>query len=387
MSEYWSYDFLAVDQPLSPAEQIKLRSISSRARITARSFWNEYHYGDLKADPSDLLARYFDVYCHTGCFRWHTLGLRLPAELPDRDLWIPFLPSLKKLHRGKLLLLCDNGEDPDCEYDEFPDEGTQDLVPLRSEILSGDSRPLYLAWLRRLKSRELEDDQLEPPVPPGLASLTAAQEAMVSFLEIDEYLLAVAAEASLPLDPENTSSDPTSAIAALPVSEKDNILGLLASGQADFALAQLRIQLAPSATSSETSGTRSVADLQARAEILEDQADAEHLRRMAENEALLRAQEAQRRKQHLDSLEGQEDKVWRKIQSLVSETKAYAYDQAAILLVDLRDLAQRGGKEKSFERRLGNLRKKHSRRSSFLRRLEAALNPAESAPPSERGRR
>jgi hypothetical protein len=51
MSEYQYYEFLALDRPLDHAAQDALRSISSRARITATSFINHYEWGDLKGDP------------------------------------------------------------------------------------------------------------------------------------------------------------------------------------------------------------------------------------------------------------------------------------------------------------------------------------------------
>src|SRR5271157_1091256 len=49
MSEYQFYEFQAIDRPLDRAAQQALRSISSRARITATSFTNSYEWGDLKA--------------------------------------------------------------------------------------------------------------------------------------------------------------------------------------------------------------------------------------------------------------------------------------------------------------------------------------------------
>jgi hypothetical protein len=43
---------------------------------------------------------------------------------------------------------------------------------------------------------DVADDDAEPPVPPGLSALTAAQAAMVDFFRIDEDLVGAAAEAS-----------------------------------------------------------------------------------------------------------------------------------------------------------------------------------------------
>ena len=55
MSEYQYYEFQAIDRPLDQAAQEALRSISSRARITARSFINHYEWGDLKGDPRKFM--------------------------------------------------------------------------------------------------------------------------------------------------------------------------------------------------------------------------------------------------------------------------------------------------------------------------------------------
>ena len=51
MSEYQYYEFLAVDQPLGKEDIAALRSLSTRARITATSFTNHYNWGDFKGDP------------------------------------------------------------------------------------------------------------------------------------------------------------------------------------------------------------------------------------------------------------------------------------------------------------------------------------------------
>ena len=65
MSEYQCYEFVALDRSLTPKQLAELRAISTRAEISPTRFWNEYQWGDLKADPAKLMARYFDahLYC------------------------------------------------------------------------------------------------------------------------------------------------------------------------------------------------------------------------------------------------------------------------------------------------------------------------------------
>ncbi len=43
------------------------------------------------------------------------------------------------------------------------------LLPVRSALLEGDIRPLYLGWLAGVASRNVRGEVAEPPVPPGLA--------------------------------------------------------------------------------------------------------------------------------------------------------------------------------------------------------------------------
>ena len=50
MSEYQYYEFQALDKPLTKQQQKELRSLSSRAEITATSFVNEYNYGDFRGE-------------------------------------------------------------------------------------------------------------------------------------------------------------------------------------------------------------------------------------------------------------------------------------------------------------------------------------------------
>jgi len=60
MSEYQYYEFLAIDRPLTPGERGELRLLSTRARISANSFINEYHWGTsvLNNPPMIVVKQY-----------------------------------------------------------------------------------------------------------------------------------------------------------------------------------------------------------------------------------------------------------------------------------------------------------------------------------------
>jgi uncharacterized protein YcbK (DUF882 family) len=74
------------------------------------------------------------------------------------------------------------------------------------------------------------------------------------------------------------------------------------------------------------------------------------------------------REKRLSEITGREPILWEQIESLVSEKKATSYDQAIQLLVDLRDLATRGGYS-DFSLKLNALKQRHSSKSSFMSRL------------------
>jgi hypothetical protein len=85
VSEYQYYEFLALDRPLTGIQRAELRSISSRAEITATRFVNEYEWGDLKGDPREMVERYFDAFLYLANWGTRRLMLRLPRGMLDAE--------------------------------------------------------------------------------------------------------------------------------------------------------------------------------------------------------------------------------------------------------------------------------------------------------------
>jgi hypothetical protein len=72
---------------------------------------------------------------------------------------------------------------------------------------------------------EVADDELEPAVPAGLASLSPSLRAVSEFLHVDGDFLAAAAEASEPLGAvEPSAAELSRWVANLSVKEKDVLL-------------------------------------------------------------------------------------------------------------------------------------------------------------------
>jgi hypothetical protein len=200
VSEYQSYEFVALDRPLTAAEMAELRSISTRAQITPTRFYNEYQWGDLKADPAELLVRYFDVHVYFANWGSRRLMFRLPkpmVDLEDLRACVPGGPvTLTVTEHLVVLDLWSETEEPEEEW--FEDgQLLASLTPLRAELLRGDRRVAYLAWLLAAQAGELDPDTPEPRVPHGLDAPSASLAALTSFLRVDPDLLAAAAEAGV----------------------------------------------------------------------------------------------------------------------------------------------------------------------------------------------
>lgn len=207
MSEYQQYDFVALDRPLTSNEMAELRRISTRAEITPTRFRNDYQWGDLNADPAKLVARYFDA--HTYFANWGTrrLMLRIPVNRADvKALGAYFVGDAARAKiSGNHMIVDLHSDNEEPEFYDESDGALDALIALRAELMSGDLRAAYLAWLLAVQAEEVSDGAIEPPVPPGLSALTNAQAALVDFLRIDQDLLAAAVNAS-PADVDDTES-------------------------------------------------------------------------------------------------------------------------------------------------------------------------------------
>lgn len=319
MSEYQSYEFVALDRRLTAKQLAELRAISTRAEISPTRFWNEYQWGDLKADPAKLMARYFDAHLYFANWGTHRLMLRLAKARVDAKALKQYFgvgnaARLTNIGEHVLLDLGSDTEEP--ESDEHGGSVAA-LAPLRAELMRGDLRPAYLAWLLAIEGNQVDDDVEEPPVPARLARLTGAQEAMVEFLRIDVDLVAAAAGGSAAV------SD---------------------------------------------GARRTVGELRALAATRRD---------ARENAAAARATKAKAtadaaRRRHLTALARDVEVAWTKLEKLVAESR---YDEAASLAADLRELATRDGTTAGFAARFEAMRKRQVRRRGFFDRWNRTNNP------------
>lgn len=282
MSEYQYYEFLAVDRPLDERQQAEVRALSTRARVTATSFTNEYHWGNFRGDPRKMMERYYDAHLYLTNWGTHQVMLRLPRALlsPETAGQYCIDPHVAAWTSGEHLILDLISEDESGDWVEGAEDSLSAIVGVRAELTAGDLRPLYLAWLAAYGTWERDEDafdydeenDLEPPVPPGLGAITAPQRALADFLRLDVGLLTIAAQASPPL--AETKDDPRKLakwIRDLPVGDKDKFLHRVAQGHGAQVQMELRRRFrGEPGTTSDSRPRRTVAEL------LDAAADARH---------------------------------------------------------------------------------------------------------------
>jgi hypothetical protein len=367
MSEYQCYEFVALDRPLTSKEMAELRAISTRAEITPTRFWNGYQWGDLKADPAKLVERYFDVHMYFANWGTHRLMLRVPAKRVDAKTLRAYFVGAAACAKvgGEQLILDLHSEVEEPDYDEESQGALDTLVPLRAELIRGDLRVAYLAWLLAVQADEVPDDAIEPPVPPGLSALTAAQAALVEFLRIDEDLLAAAATAST-ADHDDTEAVRAWAMALSPRA-KDRWLAR-AIDDPDLAVgAELRCTFRKERKRAPRPGRR-VAELRAAAE--EMRGRREQAERLAREKAKKAAEVA--KKKRLDKLASRLDSAWRELEAMIDKKE---YDAAMKLAIDLRDLATSAGSAAPFAKPFEEMRKRKLRRRGFFDRWKRENEP------------
>ena len=356
----------------------ELRSYSSRARITATSFVNEYSWGSFKGSEDRWMETYFDAFLYLANWGTHILKLRLPARLLDVKTarWYCRRSTSAREKSENVILTFLSEEEGDDEWVEG--EGRlSSLISVRSDLARGDMRALYLGWLLCAQNGELDPGETEPPIPAGLGQLSAALTAFARFLRIDEDLIAAAAAASSPLaETEPNSRDIREWLAGLPLAEKDEFLARLIIGN-EGALGHEIIQRMRRERTGTGDADRGVAERRTVASLVRagEQVTQERLRIAAEKAAREKTQRertaARKRAMHLDTLEGQEALLWKKVASQIAVTQPRSYDQAVELLMDLRDLAARRD-DPGFRRQIEELRAAHKGKRTLIARLDKA---------------
>jgi hypothetical protein len=378
MSEYQYYEFLALDRALTSRQREELRQLSTRAEITATRFTNEYHWGSFRGDPQKMMASYFDAFLYLANWGTRHLMFRVPKGALDTGHaeQYCYTDAASLIEAGDHLIISLYADrEPDDYWDETAGE-LGSMVAARSELLAGDHRLLYLAWLMGIQWDHVDDEDTEPPVPAGLKELSGALAAIAGFLDIDEDLIAVAAGAS-PVLTDEPAAGLADWIATLPAAEKDKLLTMVANGEGAQVQAHLlrRFRGSTATQNAPAPSVRTAAQLWAAAgarKSAREEAEAQARRAEEERQAAARAAAYSKR---LDHLATRSEAAWQEVAGLIEAKKPREYDQAVSLLSDLSALARRDGHHDSFTTRFLELRSRHERKPSLQERFDKAGLP------------
>jgi hypothetical protein len=382
MSEYQYHEWQTVDRVLTSEEQAAVNRLSSHIDVSSSQAVVTYNWGDFKHDPKQVLLEYFDAYFYMA--NWGSLRLmfRFPKGLLDEADIEPYCVY-------DYITFETSGAYQVLELDFSPEDGggwmeaeagLSHFIRLRADLLEGDYRLLYLAWLKAMvfdnpydddedfddeeyddeeDTSESQADDLEPPVPPGLKKLSPALQNFVQVFEIDPFLIQAVAEASP--DPKKALAiDYRDLVARLPRAECDDFLVRLAQGDTGVGLS-LRKRLGSFLPQErpKTAKPRSFQQLLQRAERLEK---AEQKRQ---------AEEArQKHIAEMKALAGREAQTWQQVENLLDNGRKIAsvYDEATALLEKLKQLSEFQDTRDIFRTRLRRLAEKYTSRPSLIER-------------------
>jgi len=380
MSEYQYYEFQAIDRPLTVEQMQHLRSYSTRARITSTSFINDYSWGSFKGDEEAWMEEYFDAFLYLANWGTHVFKLRLPApwlEVETAQAYCGGESFWIRRKRDNVIVSFVSEDEQGDPYVETED-CLSSLIGLRCDLARGDLRSLYLGWLLCAQDGQLDDEEPEPPVPPGLGQLTAPLIALIEFLRIDGDLLDVAAEASA----EWTETRPSRQqvltwLHELPSRERDNAIAkFIANGDTVGAM-ELRRRFLKQRDRLDRQGDvarapRTVGQLLDAAEVRAERRRQEQSRKAAEAKARREREAAMARATYLNEIAGRQPQLWSQVDRLIATTKPKNYAQAIDLLRDLHDLARRESRGREFQNRIEEIATTHARKPALLERLRKA---------------
>jgi len=367
VSEYQRYEFMTVDRPLTRTQLDAVNNLSSHIEASATHALIEYHHGDFKYDPIDVLRDYFDGFLYWANWGSPELAFRFPhGALPanfmaDYD-FDDFVTFTKQKEYDILDISFGEMEPPD-EWIEYE---LSSMIGVRDELLEGDMRSLYIIWLACQNMIGSEDDDEEganaPIVPPAFGTLTEAQQALAELLRVPDELLGAAAQHSSAGKP-SAKDDFVAWIELLPQARRNEYLLRLAHNEAG--LSRVLVKELRELGLGKTKATPATGERVTYSSLL---AESKAVRAKQEREK--REQEQLAHQSHLQYIHDHLDEFWRQVDRAAVRGTGVGYDEATKLLVELRDAADQFGETAEFQARFRTWVTSHLRRPAFLKRLQ-----------------
>lgn len=378
MSEYQYYEFLAIDRPLTEDEIDDLRSLSTRATITPVSFTNEYHWGDFKGNPDRMMEKYFDAHVYVANWMTAIFMVRLPIDaLPEETVEVAVIHDLLDIYATKTHWVITWSLEEAEDHDRFGMEDGRGwmarLSPVRDELQRGDYRSLYIGWLAAVSRGYMDDDELEPPFIDGLSNLTAAQQALAEFLEVDlDLLLCAGVDRPAAQSSDISKEEMDKWIHALPRDEVTRIIEQLIKGKGQQAERSVKNQFAAWQRSLRLERTeaplRTIGELRQSADKIY-QARLEKEKQAREQREIKRQEE---RKAYLKTLADNYSRTWNTVRKSVELRTGRGYDEACRTLVDIAEAYALFSTKKQFQKELKKFMADYLRRKALIQRLVKA---------------
>ncbi len=372
MSEYQRYEFMTSDRPLTRVQLDAVNALSSHIEASSTHALIEYHWGNFKHDPIDVLHKFFDGFLYWANWGAPELALRFPhGILPgdliddyDLDDFVTFTQyadyDILDIHFGEM-------EAPG----EWINYELGSLIAMRDELMEGDLRALYIVWLAgqiMVEGYDEEDDEEEdweisvPPVPPGFGTLTAAQQALAELLQVPQELLDATARHSKAAA-SSTGDDVAAWVKLLSPERQNEYLVRLARNEPG--LSRLFVKELRELGQGKTRATPSTGEHVTYATLL---AESKAIKAQLEREK--REQEQAARLRHLQNIHDHQDDYWRQVDQAVTRSTGSGYDEAVRLLLELREAAGQFKETQEFQERFRAWVRPHLRRPAFIKRLQ-----------------
>lgn len=395
MSEYQRYEFMTVDRPLTRKQLDEVNTLSSHIEASSTHAFIEYHWGSFKYDPIKILLQYFDAFLYWANWGSPRLAFRFPHEVLPATLLdgydveddVTFTRhsdyDILDIHFGEM-------ESPEI----MVDYELSSLVPIREELMEGDTRALYIAWLAsqgmlfdRYDDEEKEWDENEyeveeedednendsneeadhegvPVVPPAFETLTVAQKALAELLQVPQELLdAVARHSSGSM--VSQQDDFAALVQKLPEARRIDYLTRLAHNEPG--LSRLLVRELRELTNGKTE-TPQEGETGEHVPYTTLLAESKEIRAKQEREE--REKERQARLSHLRDIQEHRDVHWRQVEKAVASAAGARYDDAVQILVDLRDAAEQFQGTQEFQARFNTWMRSYLHRPALVKRLQ-----------------
>ena len=373
MSEYQRYEFMTIDRPLTRVQLDAVNDLSSHIEASSTHALIEYHWGDFKHDPIDVLHKYFDGFLYWANWGSPQLAFRfphgiLPVDLIDGYDLDDFVTFTRYPDYDILDIEFGEMEAPD----EWIDYELGSLIALRDELMEGDLRALYIVWLAGQQMiegyNEEEDDEEEdyeisvPPVPPAFGTLTAAQQALAELLRVPQELLVATARHSKAVV-SSTGDDFTAWVKLLPPDRQNDYLVRLAYNEPG--LSRLFVRELRELGQDKTRVTPPTGEHVTYSRLL---AESKEIKAQLEREK--REQEQLARQRHLRDIHDHQEDYWHQVDLAVTRSTGQGYDEAVRVLIELREAAEQFKETREFQERFHTWVRAHLRRPAFVKRLQ-----------------